>query len=406
MTHLQGDLAILGVENGEEVAAPRELSSPLISSARLLEKDVKHLDSQYIRSTCLIPSSSGSSTTGSACYELELFPFKESHYGQLYRGWILLRGGAKSGELLRTTNEFQVIVKKYLKASADSHQFADDPLQEFSLLQYLGDKASPHISGQLVCLTDGVWYYSVMRFCGYDIGSFVFNDRPLGEQRGRHLFRQLLEGMEFLQSHGVFHRDLSLENLVYDEQTHRLSIIDFGMSIVLPRRPSDGRPYLIRCSRALGKKHYMPPEVLANTSSFNGFLSDTWNLGVILFLLLTKKYVVAMASPLCAYYRLLQAGKLKAYLAHLNLGLSEEAVDLLDRLLQTDPHRRASLQEIRDHPWIASGPEKALGRGAEEAEAETALCPIAGTGEDKEQASHRDRFQGEVERKADEQPTS
>jgi serine/threonine protein kinase len=361
MTHLQGNVAIIGMENGEEVAAPRELSLPLISPARLLERDVMHLDSRYLRSTCLVPVSSSSTPGLVAAYELEMFSFKESQYGQLFRGWILLRG-AKAKELSRTTNEFQIIIKKYLKAAADSRDRADDPLQEFSLLQYLGDSSCPHISGQLACLTDGEYYFSVMRFCGYDIGSFVFRDQPLGELRGRHLFRQIIEGMGFLQSHGVWHRDLSLENLVYDETTHRLSIIDFGMSVVLPRRPANGRPYHIRCSHAKGKSRYMPPEVLANTSAYNGFLADTWCLGVILFLLLTKKYVVTMASPLCVYYRTIQTGRLKAYLTHLQLGLSEQAIDLLDHLLQPDPSRRYSLQEIRDHPWVATGPERWVGR--------------------------------------------
>jgi serine/threonine protein kinase len=291
-----------------------------------------------------------------------MFPFKTPPHAGLYRGWVLLKK-QRGDELIRPFNQFQIIVKKFKKAEADARTTADNVLSEFSVLQYLGTDRSPQVSGQIICLTDGEYYYSVMKFCGYDLGSYVFSEaRPLSEERVRHLFRQLLAGMRYLQSHGVCHRDLSIENLVYDEETRTLSIIDFGMSLVLPRYP-DGRPYLIPPSGPLGKKHYIPPEILENQRPFDGFRSDSWNLGIILFLVLTKKYPMTFANRLCPYFKLVAAGRLRGLLEHWNLGLSAEVVDLLCCMLRAVPTERYSLEEISNHPWVREGAEVPVGAG-------------------------------------------
>jgi hypothetical protein len=386
---------IVGHHNGAHVAFPIELPPPRIYPAKLLEKDVRILDpQQFIRSNCLVISpsvipllhnSSNSSSSSSPAaisltnsniefakntlklpdrfdpnsliYELEMFPFKTPPHADLYRGWVLLKKHQRGDEFIRTTNQFQIIVKKFKKAMADAGNTADNVISEFSVLQYLGTNRCPHVSGQIICLTDGMFYYSVMKFCGYDLGSYVFREeRPLREECVRHLFRQLLAGMRFLQSYGVCHRDLSVENLIYDEETQILSIVDYGMSLVLPRHP-DGQPYLIPPSGPLGKKHYIPPEILENTNPFNGFLSDSWNLGIILFLVLTKKYPMKFANLLCPYFKIVSAGKLRSLLEHWNLGLSAEAMDLLCRLLQPIPNQRYSLEDISNHPWVIGGVE-------------------------------------------------
>lgn len=380
-----GSIAIVGVRNATPVALPRDLPPPRFYQCRLVQTDVLLLEpsSQYVKSECLILTPSVTASVLATCptaqalqgpyaslvYELEMFPFKESQDRQLYRGWVLQRNPA-NGELTRPQNKFQVMIKKYDKQAADARynssasiadqqsQIVDNPLHEFSVLQYLGSHShqSPHVSNQLVCLTNGAFYFSVMKFCGYDIGSYVFNQQPLGEKRARHLFRQLLRGMEYLQSFGICHRDLSLENIVYDEENSYLSIIDFGMSLVLPLH-EDGTPYLICESGQLGKKHYMPPEIFNKEESFDGFRSDSWNLGIILCLFLTRKYVMIFPSRLCPYYRQIQSGNLKPFIESWKLNLSEEALDLLCHLIHPDPEKRYTLQEMRNHPWVIDGDE-------------------------------------------------
>lgn len=399
MTHLPIDFTpqIVGIANNSHVATPIELPRPLIFPAKLQEREVQlSHPQQFIRSSCLvIPSSvipmllnsSPPNSTPAAIsltssmihhakntlkltdrydpnslvYELEMFPYKTPPHASLYRGWVLLRKQQRGDELFRPCNQFQIVVKKFRVADADARVTADNVYSEFSVLQYLGADRNPHAPGQIICLTDGEFYYSVMKFCGYDLGSYVFGaPAPLGEEKVRHLFRQLLKGMRYLQSRGICHRDLSIENLVYDEETHTLSIIDYGMALVLPRYP-DGRPYLIPPSGPLGKKHYMPPEILENTESFDGFRSDSWNLGIILFLVLTKKYPLQFANMLCQYFRIVATGRLRELMIHWKLQLSATAMDLIFHMLQPVPAQRYSLDEIENHPWVREGTEIPVG---------------------------------------------
>lgn len=39
---------------------------------------------------------------------------------------------------------------------------------------------------------------------------------PLGVQQARRYFRQMVAGLRHLHSHGIVHRDMSLENLLFD----------------------------------------------------------------------------------------------------------------------------------------------------------------------------------------------
>ena len=52
------------------------------------------------------------------------------------------------------------------------------------------------------------------------------------EERSRHWFKQILEGVKYMQDKGVCHRDMSLENLMVDEGTSL--IIDMGMCVRVP----------------------------------------------------------------------------------------------------------------------------------------------------------------------------
>ena len=55
-----------------------------------------------------------------------------------------------------------------------------------------------------------------------------YNER-FSEGLVRHLFEQLIEGLEYLHKKGVVHRDIKPENLLIDEE-FRLIIADFNFA--------------------------------------------------------------------------------------------------------------------------------------------------------------------------------
>ena len=191
-----------------------------------------------------------------------------------------------------------------------------------------------------------------------------------------------LQGIESLQHLGICHRDMSLENLLVHKDG--ALIIDMGMCLLTPFQDSPvsvtsslsnmslnganpsassngvlsgrGRPrFLIRPQGTCGKWIYMSPEVYQNSEPFDAFAVDMWAAGVILFLMLTGFPPWERACPTDERFHYMTAGYLVQMLTEWEIGLSSDAMDLLQRMLFVDPKDRLSLDQVRAHPWMVNG---------------------------------------------------
>jgi 5'-AMP-activated protein kinase catalytic alpha subunit len=173
-------------------------------------------------------------------------------------------------------------------------------------------------------------FYIVQEFAaGGSFLDFVSQGPGLPESDCKFYFLQLLSIIEYLHlSRSVVHRDLKLENLLLD--SHRnLRLIDFGLSNRL-RRGS-------RMTDPCGTRGYAAPEVFHNIPY--GFEVDIWGLGVCLY---------AMASGCFPSHNILaEYGELS-----FPTSISPDLRDLIEKLLQKEPHRRIRLTAIRRHSWL------------------------------------------------------
>ena len=98
------------------------------------------------------------------------------------------------------------------------------------------------------------------------------------EEEARLVFSQILSTVDYLHHQKVAHCDLKFENILYDENTANLKLIDFGFSV----DNADTQQPTFLC----GTPSYMAPEeVLKKPGDL--FKADVWSLGVILFKLAT-----------------------------------------------------------------------------------------------------------------------
>ncbi|KAI3924605.1 hypothetical protein MKW92_029472 [Papaver armeniacum] len=145
-----------------------------------------------------------------------------------------------------------------------------------------------------------------------------------------HLVMELCEGGELFDrivarmchKHGVMHRDLKPENFLFanKKETSPLKAIDFGLSIFF--KPGE------RFTEIVGSPYYMAPEVLKRNY---GPEVDVWSAGVILYILL------------CG---------VPPFWADPWPKVSDNAKDLVKRMLDPDPKKHLSAQEVLDHPWL------------------------------------------------------
>ena len=92
-----------------------------------------------------------------------------------------------------------------------------------------------HAMLPLDVLTDTRNLYLVMPyFGGGELFDVLQEHDKFSQEEARTYFFQMLEGIEFLQRAGICHRDMSLENLLTDEENNVVVVIDFGMSLKIP----------------------------------------------------------------------------------------------------------------------------------------------------------------------------
>jgi serine/threonine protein kinase len=115
------------------------------------------------------------------------------------------------------------------------------------------------------------------------------------------------------------------------------------------------RRFLIRPQGTCGKWIYMSPEIYQNKEPFDGFAVDMWAAGVILFLMLTGFPPWERACQTDERFHYMTAGYLVQMLTEWEIGLSSDAMDLLQRMLFIDPKDRLSLDQVRAHPWMVNG---------------------------------------------------
>lgn len=169
----------------------------------------------------------------------------------------------------------------------------------------------------------------------------------LTEQQARTLFLQLTEAIQHLHSTGVIHCDIKPENamVIGDIASGdvQLKLIDFGCSCFTEyNQEAEGR---------VVHDMYMPPEHGEQSNLTPSVPTDMWRLGCTLFVMLTSKPPFASDQDTVRGIQARKTGNFHKDPATWSR-LSEEAQDLIVKLLNGDPAKRPTTAEVLKHPWI------------------------------------------------------
>lgn len=164
----------------------------------------------------------------------------------------------------------------------------------------------------------------------------------LKEDVARKYFQQLVSAVDFCHSRGVSHRDLKPENLLLDENGD-LKVSDFGLSALPEQLRKDGLLHT-QC----GTPAYVAPEVLKKRG-YDGAKADIWSCGVILFVLLAGFLPFQDENVMNMYRKVFKCDY------EFPQWFSEDAKQLIAKLLVVNPKKRASMAEILENPWFQKG---------------------------------------------------
>jgi MAP/microtubule affinity-regulating kinase len=188
----------------------------------------------------------------------------------------------------------------------------------------------------------GTFYLVLELAGGGELFDYIVARGRLREKEARKFFRQIISGVEYCHSSLVIHRDLKPENLLLDVDGN-IKINDFGFSNIMV--PGE------RFSTFCGSVSYVAPEIIKNIK-YVGPEIDIWSMGVILYTLVCGRLPwpeTTDGSP--AITNIIDGDYDVVPLT----GLSEACRDLIKIILVPSPSERATLAQIRMHPWVNEG---------------------------------------------------
>lgn len=227
-----------------------------------------------------------------------------------------------------------VAIKSIKKSYLTDKESKERLLQEFSILKGL---YHPNISRLYESFESEKHVLIVTELCsGQDLLNYIRKHKRLDENTAKSIFKSLIAGLHYCHTRRIVHRDIKLDNLLLTSKGE-LKICDFGVSRVVGR----GEVMTERC----GTPAYMAPEILRD-KGYKGFGADMWSAGVVLYAMLYGT-VPFKATTIKELHRLILKGKIE-----LREDISEEARDLLRKLLERNPKRRANTSEVIRHQWM------------------------------------------------------
>ncbi|XP_072366764.1 MAP kinase-interacting serine/threonine-protein kinase 1-like isoform X1 [Scyliorhinus torazame] len=214
---------------------------------------------------------------------------------------------------------------------------------------------------------------------GGSILTHIQRRKHFNEREASIVVKDIASALDFLHTKGIAHRDLKPENILceFPEQISPVKICDFdlgsGVKLSSACIPISTPELMTPC----GSAEYMAPEVVetfTEDASFYDKRCDLWSLGVILYIMLSgNPPFVGNCGTDCGWdrgeacmacrnilFESIQKGKYEfpeKDWAH----ISNEAKDLICKLLMRDAKDRLSAAQVLQHPWVqGNAPERRL----------------------------------------------
>ncbi|KAL4500065.1 hypothetical protein ABPG73_011173 [Tetrahymena malaccensis] len=273
----------------------------------------------------------------------------QEKYGKISKDYQLLNpplGKGAFGEVRKCVHKATNLTRAVkIISKAQTPKAEQDRLkQEVEILKQLDH---PNIIKIYEFYQDQKYFYIVTELCtGGELFDKIIEERSFDERKTAETMRQILHAVNYCHKNNIVHRDLKPENILYESNKPGalLKVVDFGTSIAYDPN--------VKMNQKLGTPYYIAPEVLSKKYDEK---CDIWSCGVILYILLCGSPPFNGDNDEQIMNRV-KIGKF-SFDSEDWAGISDGAKSLITKMLEKDPVKRLSAQDVLNDPWLkqASG---------------------------------------------------
>ncbi|CAZ86306.1 unnamed protein product [Tuber melanosporum] len=300
-------------------------------------------------------------------------PAKESIYTRLS-----MVGEGTYGKVYKASNSVtkELVALKRIRMESERDGFPITAVREMKLLQALKQDNVVSLLEMMVEKSD---FYMVFEYMDHDLTGILNHPTfRLEPCHIKHLAKQFFEGLEYLHHRGVLHRDIKGSNILLNNDG-QLKIADFGLARFYTKASKKQLDYTNRIITLW----YRPPEILLGATAY-GPAVDIWSAACVFVELFTRQPVFTgkteidqldtiynvMGTPSekiwpglkeTPWYGLLRtpARRRPKFQERYSSLLPDTAMELATQMLQYDPDKRPSAEEILKHQYFLEEPAPA-----------------------------------------------
>lgn len=183
--------------------------------------------------------------------------------------------------------------------------------------------------------SNSVYIILIMEVCDSTLSDLLKQNKKIRESHTKKFVLQLLSAVEYLHSVNVVHRDIKLSNILLSDYSIKLA--DFGLCALIQKN---------KRTTVCGTPNYIAPEIITRTAY--SFECDIWSTGVLIYTMLIGTPPFQKNTSKDIYISI----KKNEWTIPESCLISNEAKDLISKLLVKDPKERLTVPKIFEHPFF------------------------------------------------------
>ncbi|KAF3481743.1 serine/threonine-protein kinase chk2 [Arthroderma uncinatum] len=183
-----------------------------------------------------------------------------------------------------------------------------------------------------------------------ELFNWIIRHQKLTEDETRKVFIQLFEGLKYLHERNIVHRDIKPENILVVDKDLSVKLADFGLAKIIGEQSFT--------TTLCGTPGYVAPEILEDHPAQRMYTRavDIWSLGVVLYICLCGFPPFSDELYDDNTFPYTQRDQIKNGIFHYPSPfwdpVSDEAIQLIERMLVVNPEHRITIDQCLKDPWI------------------------------------------------------